>query len=93
MRKTDLASAPIKTSLASPDASSTKSQKTIELTLTSADITKAEIRWALDSVLKGNSNNRDGLFLFYSSKPLKYPRARVMPKFYDLSIYLYLFTE
>ena len=24
---------------------------------------------------------------------LKYPRARVMPKFYDLSIYLYLFTE
>ena len=37
----------------------TKSQTSIELTLTSADVTKAEIRWAIDGVLKGNSNNQN----------------------------------
>ncbi|XP_066910897.1 uncharacterized protein [Clytia hemisphaerica] len=36
-----------------------KAQTSIELTLTSADVTKAEIRWALDGILKGNSNNQN----------------------------------
>ena len=37
----------------------TKSQTSIELTLTSADVTKAEIRWGIDGILKGNSNNQN----------------------------------
>ncbi|XP_066934412.1 uncharacterized protein [Clytia hemisphaerica] len=36
-----------------------KAQTSIESTLTSADVTKAEIRWALDGILKGNSNNQN----------------------------------
>ena len=34
-----------------------KTQQTLELTLTTSDVTKAEIRWTVDNILKGNSNN------------------------------------
>ena len=34
-------------------------QQTLELTIASSDVIKAEIRWAIDSVLKGNSNNQN----------------------------------
>jgi len=56
--KTD-SSGSVQTKVSSSDASSEKSQRSIELTLTSADVAKAEIRWTLDSVLKGNSNNQN----------------------------------
>ena len=34
-------------------------QTSLELTLASSEVAKGEIRWALDSVLKGNSNNQN----------------------------------
>ena len=35
-----------------------KTQQTLELTLATSDVTKAEIRWTVDNILKGNSNNQ-----------------------------------
>ena len=36
-----------------------KTQQTLELTLATSDVTKSEIRWTVDCVLKGNSNNQN----------------------------------
>ena len=36
-----------------------KTQQTLELTLATSDVTKTEIRWTVDNVLKGNSNNQN----------------------------------
>jgi len=34
-------------------------QKSLELTVASSEVIKAEIRWTLDNVIKGNSNNQN----------------------------------